>query len=457
MSTSGIRVSLRTARDTVSTQLWPVPTIAVVIAVAIGSSLPLVDGSVDEAIGSYLFGGDAGAARTVLDAIASSLITVTSLTFSLTVVTLQLASSQFSPRLLRTFTRDRLVHVTLALFLATFTYALTVLRSVRSSSDGQDEFVPRLAVTFGFVLALASVIGLVLFLAHLARQIRVETMLEAVRRDGSSSVRQLLDDHDPLPPVLPEPVSPAAGAKVLPAPHTGFLTQVAEDELLAAAVDCGAVVVLDQYPGAFVVAHTPVGVAWPLAAEAPFDDEVTARLQERVGAALSTGTERTAAQDIGYTLRQLTDVANKALSPGINDPTTAVHALGHSSALLCEFAGRDLTPHILRDEDGRIRVVLRRPTLADLVDLAVAQPRRYGASDPAVLARLFQLLRELAWCMPVDQRPIVDEQLGRLRDTAAAQDFDEHESRRLDAQGREVRDALAGRWTAQTRAPVTRL
>ena len=145
----GIRVSLRTVRDTVSTQLWPVPTIAVVIAVAIGSSLPLVDGSVDEAIGSYLFGGDAGAARTVLDAIASSLITVTSLTFSLTVVTLQLASSQFSPRLLRTFTRDRLVHVTLALFLATFTYALTVLRSVRSSSDGQDEFVPRLAVTFG--------------------------------------------------------------------------------------------------------------------------------------------------------------------------------------------------------------------------------------------------------------------------------------------------------------------
>ena len=133
-----------------------------------------------------------------------------------------------------------------------------------------------------------------------------------------------------------------------------------------------------------------------------------------------------------------------------------MHALGHSSALLCEFAGRDLTPRILRDEDGRIRVVLRRPTLADLVDLAVAQPRRYGASDPAVLARLFQLLRELAWCMPVDQRPIVDEQLARLRDTAAAQDFDEHESRRLAALGREVRDALAGRWTAQTRAPVTR-
>ncbi len=138
---------------------------------------------------TVLFGGDAGSASTVLDAVASSLITVTSLTFSLTVVTLQLASSQFSPRLLRTFTQDLFVQSTLALFLATFAYSLTVLRSVRSGDDGQEPFVPRISVTTSYVLAMVSVIALVLFLAHLARQIRVETMLHQVRRDASGTLR----------------------------------------------------------------------------------------------------------------------------------------------------------------------------------------------------------------------------------------------------------------------------
>jgi uncharacterized membrane protein len=176
-----MRNGLDAARDAIRTQLWPLPTVAVVIAVVLGIVLPRLDGRVDSRLpsgsGQYLFGGDADAARTLLDAVAGSLITVTSLTFSLTVVTLQLASGQFSPRLLRTFTRDLFVQSTLALFLATFIYALTVLRSVRTASSGQALFVPRLSVTIGFVLAVASVLGLVLFLAHLAQQIRVETML----------------------------------------------------------------------------------------------------------------------------------------------------------------------------------------------------------------------------------------------------------------------------------------
>ena len=160
-----------------------------------------------------------------------------------------------------------------------------------------------------------------------------------------------------------------------------------------------------------------------------------------------TGFERTAVQDVGFALRQLTDVATKALSPGINDPTTAVFALGHSAALLCELAGRDLAPRVLRDEDDRVRVVLHRPTLADLVDLAVAQPRRYGAADASVLTRLFVLLRELAWCVAPDQHQVITGQLARLQATAAGQDFDDHENRQLAELAQQVRDAVHGRWT----------
>ncbi len=436
--------------DTLRTQLWPLPTIGVALGILAGVGLPRVDQRFDRhlpaSVNAYLFGGGADAARTVLSTVASSLITVTSLTFSLTVVTLQLASGQFSPRLLRTFTRDRFVHVTLALFLATFTYALTVLRTVRTAGEGRQVFVPQVSVSVAFLLALASVVGLVLFLAHLAREIRVERMLRNVHTEASHTARQLLPERDPASsgPALP---SPPPDARSLLAGSSGFLVRVADSALLGAAVDADAVLFLDRPPGSSLIAGTPLGVGWPRTGGA-FDDTTWVRLCGRVSKAVSTGFERTQEQDVGYGLRQLTDVATKALSPGINDPTTAVHALGHSSALLCELAGLDLGPRVLRDEDDTVRVVLRRPSMAELLELTVAQPRRYGAADPAVLARLARLLRDLAWVAqrPEDRMSVTD-QLTRLRATAAGQDFDATERASLAGLTEQVQLALAGRWT----------
>ncbi len=437
---------VRSLREALSTQLWPLPALAVVLAVVAGVGLPLLDeriaGDLPAWLTDYLFGGGPDAARTVLAAIASSLITVTSLTFSLTVVTLQLASSQFSPRLLRTFTRDQFIRVTLALFLATFTYALTVLRTVRTDSSGRPAFVPQLSVTVAFVLALTSVFALVLFLAHLATQIRVETMVGKVHEEASATVRRVLDDRDDTPAVEPAvPVAPA-GAVPLLTSATGFLVRVNGSALLSAAVDADAVVLIDKQPGTFLVDRTPVGVAWSRGPR-PLDDDARERLGERVADALSTGPERTGVQDVGFGLRQLTDVATKALSPGINDPTTAVHALGHTSALLCELAGRDLGTQLLRDDDDRVRVALARPQLSDLLELAVEQPLRYGAGDPGVMVRLSTLLHDLAWCVerPADRRVVAD-QLARVRATTADQDFDAPERTRLAELAEQVERAL---------------
>ncbi len=445
-----VRAVLSALRDGMRTQLWPLPTVGVGLAVVLGVGLPRLDARIDPRLPSgvtiYLFSGGANAARSVLSAVASSLITVTSLTFSLTVVTLQLASSQFSPRLLRTFTRDRFVHVTLALFLATFTYALTVLRTVRTAADGQQVFVPQLSVTVAFVLALASVVGLVLFLAHLAREIRVETMLETVHTDASATIQQLLPERDPATHGDPTP-PPPAGAVPLPAGSSGFLVRVDEAALLAAAVEADAILWVDRLPGSSLVAGTPLGVGWPRGA-AQFDADTWTRLCDRVRASISTGFERTQVQDVAFGVRQLTDVATKALSPGINDPTTAVHALGHSSALLVELAGREMGARLLRDEHGVVRVTLRRPDLADLLELAIAQPRRYGATDPAVLSRLSWLLYELAWVVrQPEQNQAVADQLTRLRATTDAQNFDPAERAHLDTLTDRVQQALAGRWT----------
>ncbi|MEO9082547.1 MAG: DUF2254 domain-containing protein [Lapillicoccus sp.] len=438
---------LAALRDATRSQLWPLPVMSVVAALVAGLAVPhldaAVDGSLPDWLSAVIFGGDAGAARTVLDAVSSSLITVTALTFSLTVVTLQLASSQFSPRLLRTFTSDMFVQATLGVFLATFTYSLTVLRTVRSSDAAVPEFVPRVSVTLSFVLAVASVIVLVVFLAHLARQIRVETMLHDVHEDATATLRSTLDELGPSPEEPRHVPQTPPHAWTLTAPGSGFLVRVDDGELLGICVDLDVVVVLNTHIGSSLVEGCPVGSAWSTSAAAD-DEEVRRRLQQALDKSVHTGVERTAVQDIGYGLRQLTDVANKALSPGINDPTTASHALGHISALLCELAGYDLGPLVLSDDDQRIRVVRRGPDLENLVDVAISQPRRYGASDPQVMHRLFQLLTELGWHCRPDQRHVVRAQLERLVTTVHAQDFDTAEVTQLDGAAEKVRAALVG-------------
>jgi uncharacterized membrane protein len=403
--------------DTLRTQLWPLPALAVALAVVMGVALPALDSAVDgelpENVGAFLFSGGPEAARSILQAISGSLITVTSLTFSLTVVTLQLASSQFSPRLLRTFTSDRFVHGTLALFLAAFAFALTVLRTVRDEGSGNTAFVPEISVTVAFALAIASVVGLVLFLAHLAREIRVETMMRRVNLETQETIDRVFADDRPTQG--PGPV-PASRAVPINSYSSGFLTSVDKDALLRTVTTCGAVVRLDLPPGSSLVVGVPFATAWALDKGTALGEEARETLTQEVNAALATGFERTNVQDVGFGFRQLVDVAVRALSPGINDPTTAVHVIGHLSDLLCRLADKNPGAEHLTDDDGRIRVVLSLPTLRDLLDMAMDQPRKYGAADPAVADRLLGLLHELAWCDPKGQyREEILEHLEQMR------------------------------------------
>ncbi|MEU3268248.1 DUF2254 family protein [Streptomyces bacillaris] len=206
------------------------------------------------------------------------------------------------------------------------------------------------------------------------------------------------------------------------------------------------VLLIDGDPGSSLITGTPMGAAWPRAGQ-PFSHETRTGLVRKAAEAVSTGAERTEAQDVAFGLRQLTDITAKALSPGVNDPTTAVHALTHASALLCELARRDLDPRVLHDGRHRVRVVLRRPDLADLLDLALVQPLRYGAAEPAVLIRVAMLLRELAWNSAPDQPPPIAAALDRLRSTTAGQGFHATEHDRLTELLQLVEQALAGHWT----------
>ncbi len=439
---------LQALRNGLTGALWPLPTIAIVAAVGLGVGLTELDQAL--AFGEdpirFVFTGGPSAARTVLSAIASSLISVTTLLFSLTIVTLQLASSQYSPRLLQTFVRDRVVQTCLGVLLGTFVYALVVLRTVRSADEAQgSSFVPRISVTVAFVLMLASVAALVTFLSHQTRQLRVETMMRDVHDESSRTRRRLQErQEEDGQPDRPLPVVPHT-ARPLCARSSGFLVQVWEGPLLESVTGCGTVLLLDRRPGDPVIVGTPIAWAWPQDAA---DAVPVEELEEALHRAVDLGHERADVVDPSYGLRKLVDIAARALSPGINDPTTAGHALSHVSALLGDAAVRDTWHRRLTDEDGTERLFLRSWTFPELLDLGVTQARYYGREDLTVVDRLFAVLAEVAWRA---RTPLQQAAVRHERDALAQQSRTHPPAGRTgeDVQrwARTVDAALAGRWS----------
>ncbi len=387
---------LQTWYDYVRSSLWVTPTAAVVGAVALGAWLVHVKVGPHGTASAIVYGGSAAGARAMLQAIAGSVITVTSLTFSLTVVTLQLASSQFSPRLLRTFARDPVTQVVLAVFLGTFAYSLTVLRRIHGQAGNLSRSVPDVAVTVGFAWALASTGFLVWFISHLTQVIRVDHMMQSVERDTLTTLRQvyprrLADTEGNIEaPRVPERAEPVRARR------PGYIQALAPAPLIELAAKHDMVVRLEVAPGDHLVRGRPIAWYWPSGAEFAADPPEADQLDVRFDEALELGYERTTQQDVAYGLRQLVDIAVRAMSPGVNDPTTATHALGHLSVVLRELADRHISPQVLRDDDGTPRLHVVRPSFDDYLELACAQIRRYSAGEPDVLVALLRMLRDIA-------------------------------------------------------------
>jgi uncharacterized membrane protein len=431
-----------------------VPVLGIAVAICLGVALP----ALDEVLASradghpltFVFGGGPSAARDLLAAIAGSLISVTGLTFSFTVVALQLSSSQHSPRLLQTFVTDRVVQLTLAQLVATFVYALTVLRTVRSEDATSDEsaFVPRLSVTVGFVLTLISVIALVLFLGHLARSLRVETMYRDVHDEATETYGRELPDDDDGPAIE----LPAEAPGQVRARSSGFVVDVDARALVTAAEEAGVTVLLGARIGDSVVAGTPLGAVWATGPGATPDLD---RVEEAVHRSVRLGFERSPTRDIAYSLRKVVDIVIRALSPSTNDPTTAVHGLSHISALLGRPVAHPPRPSAFRSDDGVLRLVVPQWDAATLLRLGLEEPLQFASGQPAVLRRIAGLLREVAWRAP---RGALDDALdGYLRQVVElARESTSVGGPEIDDWERQVREAMAGRW-AHPRPPAARV
>ena len=388
-------VKLRLLWESWRSSLWFVPTVLVLGAVVLAQGLIEIDRHIDrtnlQAQWPRLFGAGAAGSRGMLTAIASSMITVAGVAFSITIVALALASSQYTSRILRNFMRDRASQTVLGAFVGIFVYCLVVLRSIRGGDEGA--FVPSLAVLFAVVLAFVGIGCLIFFIHHIASSIQAESIIQSAADETIHAIDRLfpaeMGEASGADSPGPEPLPPGVQVwQSIPARRTGYIQGVDSDGLLGFAGAQNTVVRMERGIGEFVVEGVPlVSVA---GGKKP-DDETA----DHLDALYTIGRLRTMAQDAGFGIRQIVDVALKALSPGINDTTTAVTCVDYLTAVLARLAARHFeSPH--RMDHGQLRVIARGLTFPSLLGEAFDQIRQNGAGNVTVLLSLLQALEVIA-------------------------------------------------------------
>ncbi len=380
--------------SSLQSSLWFLPSLIVAASVMLAVVLIQADSvESDRWLAQWprLFGAGAAGARGMLSTIAGSMMSVVGITFSMTLVALAMASSQYTSRILRNFMSSRLTQGVLGIFAGIFTYCLIVLRTIRGGDEGA--FVPSLAVFFGFVLAVGGVGVLIFFIHHVASSIQASSIIESVAIETIRAIDRLFPkqlgygpaevDDDPSPYDL-------TGWKwqAVPAGQSGYIQHVDNAALLRLARERKTVVRMERGIGEFVVQNTAL-VSVTL--EAPPDPETTAALQ----AIFSVSRYRTVEQDAAFGIRQLVDIALRALSPGVNDTTTAVTCVDYLTTILARLAAQQIPPS-LRYEDGELRVIAIGPSFQSLLSEAFDQIRESAKGNLAIMLRMLAALQTIA-------------------------------------------------------------
>jgi uncharacterized membrane protein len=382
--------------EALRSSMWFIPTLIVAGAVVLAVALVAVH-SLDSDW-PHLFGAGAEGSRGLLSTIAGSMITVAGVTFSITIVAFTLASSQYTSRILRNFMRDRANQTVLGVFLGVFAYCLVVLRTIRSGDEGA--FVPGLAVFVAVLLAFMGIGFLMFFIHHIARSLQATSVIESVARETLEAIDRL------FPVQIGEAAVGSAGEEqegalasqawaTIPARKTGYIQGIDADALFNLAREQGVVVRMEKGIGEFVIDASPLASV----SGRPPDDEMIRNLN----AAYSVGQHRTVHQDVGYGIRQIVDVALKALSPAANDTTTAINCVDYLASILARLADRR-SESPFRSEGGQLRVISRGPTFPDLLAEAFDQIRQNAEGNVAVLVRLHQVLTTVAGRTSDEQR-----------------------------------------------------
>ncbi len=392
-----MKIKLQNFWDLINSSFWFVPTLMTIIA----AGLSFFTVWLDEILANdlvYVFGYVRGpqGARSLLSTVAGSIITVAGVTFSITIAALTLASSQFGPRLLRNFIRDKGNQIVLGTFISTFMYCLLVLRTINGSQE--NSFVPHISVTLGVLFATASMGVFIFFIHHVSSLIQVENVIATVTKDLQQTLDRLFPEHLGQSPAqagegkrVAEETLPANFEDLsiaIKAQKQGYLQGIDADLLLDIATTRKLIFEVNNLPGQFIIEEMELTRIWP-------PDKLDEELDVQIRQAFILGSHRTAFQDVEFAIDQLAEIALRALSPGINDPFTAISCIDSLGAGLAQLGKRALPATHRYDEQGNLRMVVNVQTKKLLVDRAVDQIREAANSNTAVTVHLLKMIGQV--------------------------------------------------------------
>ncbi|MBV9386636.1 MAG: DUF2254 domain-containing protein [Chroococcidiopsidaceae cyanobacterium CP_BM_ER_R8_30] len=390
------KLKLRKLWESLHSSFWFVPTLMVAVAVGLSFATIAIDNVVKnkwlDKLG-WIYANGPDGARTVLSTIAGSMITVATTAFSITIVALQLASGQFGPRLLRNFMRDTSNQIVLGTFISTYIYCLLVLRTIEGFQN--KTFVPQVAVTFGIMMAVASLGVLIYFIHHTAESIQADNLIAKVSQELNKAIDRLfpldLGQEPPEPKRRIEEIPTNFDLEAYPilATGSGYLQEIDNDYLMQLATQNNLLLRLKSRPGKFVVQGSELVGVWP-------GNSINKKLTKQFNDAFIWGVQRTERQDVEFPLHQLVEIAVRALSPAVNDPYTAIRCVDRIAAALCHLAEKDIPSPYRYDKDNRLRIIAEPVTFAGMTDTAFNQIRQYGSSSAAVTIRLLEAIAVIA-------------------------------------------------------------
>lgn len=397
-----MRVRLLNLASRIRSSYWFIPSLMLLGAVALSSLTIYLDERFDFTALKlpFIYLSQTSGARALLSTVAGSMLSVASLTFSIVMVVLTMASSQFGPRLLGNFMRDRGNQFVLGTFISTFLYCLLVLRTVRGGGDVLDAavFVPQLSVTVALVLAVVNLGAFIFFIHHTTEGIQAANVIAGVSSALSKKITKDYAERTLFPETVGQSPESADGeatlppnfdsvAAVLPSVAAGYLRAIDHEGLIRVANDEGLVLKLLRTPGAFVMRGGPLLAVHPASA--------LKKCRERLENKFALGSHRTPEQDLEFLFAQLLEVALRALSPGVNDPVTALMCIDRIGDNLGLLARRDLpSPHRF-DDAGALRLVVPVIDPSTLVATLFGPIRSYGAADYMTLNHVLFTLSEM--------------------------------------------------------------
>lgn len=400
--------------------LWYRPAIMTVAAILLSFLTIWLDHTLfkEERIQAWwLFEGGSEGARGVLSAIASTTMTVATTAFSFTLVALQLSSSQYSPRIVRNFTGDRTNQLVIGIFVSTFVYSLLVLRVVRSEYGDRDRFVPAISVTVAVTLAMVCIGALIYFFHHATRTIQASVIITRTAEQAISVIEgareRLVDDESwrlsDTPFARPPRLRPVG---VVRDSSSGYVQKVNHDRLLSIAEEHNALVEVNFGPGHFLLPNDPRLTIWAYPEESEADrqeqddegrqdeEEENGTIVDAFDGLVETGLERTLEADVIFGIHQVSDIALRALSPGVNDPNTAIDSLDRMGELLVLMHPTSGSESARLDDDGVMRILHPEVSWEEMVNSAFLQLRHYAAGDIGAAISIIRMAGRLRAHVP---------------------------------------------------------